>query len=94
LKPDRLATDAAYGAGKFLGWLVGTGITPQIPVWNMSNLDVRMSLWRLLDRSGTAVRAPTWSIRVGSHVDSARNDDRTGAAFTSAINPRPCSPEK
>jgi hypothetical protein len=29
---DRLAADAAYGTGKFLGWLVGTGITPQIPV--------------------------------------------------------------
>jgi transposase len=23
--------------GKFLGWLVGTGITPQIPVWDKSN---------------------------------------------------------
>ena len=31
LKPDRLAADTAYGTGKFLGWLVGTGITPQIP---------------------------------------------------------------
>jgi transposase len=36
LKPDRLAADTAYGTGKFLGWLVGTGITPQIPVWDMS----------------------------------------------------------
>jgi transposase len=25
-----------YGTGKFLGWLVGTGITPQIPVWDKS----------------------------------------------------------
>jgi hypothetical protein len=33
LKPDRLAADTAYGTGKFLGWLVGTGITPHIPVW-------------------------------------------------------------
>ena len=33
LKPDRLAADTAYGTGDFLGWLVGTGITPHIPVW-------------------------------------------------------------
>jgi hypothetical protein len=33
LKPDRLAADTAYGTGKFLGWLVDTGITPHIPVW-------------------------------------------------------------
>jgi transposase len=33
LKPDRLAADTAYGTGSFLGWLVGTGITPHIPVW-------------------------------------------------------------
>ena len=32
LKPDRLVADTAYGTGKFLGWLVGTGITPHIPV--------------------------------------------------------------
>src|SRR3984957_14127468 len=37
LKPDRLAADTAYGTGKFLGWLVGTGITPHIPVWDKSN---------------------------------------------------------
>jgi hypothetical protein len=37
LKPDRLAADTAYRTGKFLGWLVGTGITPQIPVWDKSN---------------------------------------------------------
>ena len=33
LKPGRLAADTAYGTGKFLGWLVGVGITPHIPVW-------------------------------------------------------------
>src|SRR6516165_8169852 len=37
LKPDRLAADTAYGTGKFLGWLVGTGITPHIPVKEMSD---------------------------------------------------------
>ena len=33
LKPERLLADTAYGTGKFLGWLVGAGITPHIPVW-------------------------------------------------------------
>lgn len=37
LKPIRLAADTAYGTGKFLGWLVGTGITPHIPVWDKSD---------------------------------------------------------
>src|SRR6202158_2634323 len=37
LKPQRLAADTAYGTGKFLGWLVDAGITPQIPVWDKSN---------------------------------------------------------
>ena len=39
LKPDRLAADTAYGTGKFLGWLVGAGITPHIPVWERPDLD-------------------------------------------------------
>jgi transposase len=36
LKPKRLAADTAYGTGKFLGWLLKTGITPHIPVWDKS----------------------------------------------------------
>jgi hypothetical protein len=36
LKPEYLAADTAYGTGKFLSWLIGTGITPYIPVWDMS----------------------------------------------------------
>src|SRR6187399_332410 len=39
LKPDRLVADTAYGTGKFLGWLVGTGITPHIPVWDNGKRD-------------------------------------------------------
>ena len=39
LKPDRLVADTAYGTGKFLGWLVGTGITPHIPVWDKGKRD-------------------------------------------------------
>src|SRR5262245_1526516 len=36
LKPERLTADTAYGTGKFLAWLIGKGITPHIPVWDMS----------------------------------------------------------
>ncbi len=36
LKPRRLAADTAYGTGKFLGWLAGADIAPQIPVWDKS----------------------------------------------------------
>jgi hypothetical protein len=39
LKPKRLVTDTGYGTGKFLGWLVGAGITPHIPVKDMSDRD-------------------------------------------------------
>jgi exodeoxyribonuclease V alpha subunit len=39
IKPQRLAADTAYGTGKFLGWLVGAGIAPQIPVWDKSTLE-------------------------------------------------------
>ena len=36
LKPKHLAADTVYGTGKFLGWLIGAGITPHIPVWDKS----------------------------------------------------------
>ena len=36
LKPKRLAADTAYGTGRFLGWLVGRGIVPHIPVRDAS----------------------------------------------------------
>src|SRR6201987_1951760 len=36
LKPRRLAADTAYGTGRFLGWLVGRGIAPHIPVRDAS----------------------------------------------------------
>ena len=39
LKPERLLADTAYGTGKFLGWLVGAGITPHIPVWEKAQRD-------------------------------------------------------
>jgi transposase len=39
LKPKRLAADTAYGTGRFLGWLVGRGIAPYIPVRDASERD-------------------------------------------------------
>jgi hypothetical protein len=36
LKPERLAADTAYGTGKFLHWVIASGITPHIPVGDMS----------------------------------------------------------
>jgi transposase len=39
LKPERLVADTAYGTGKFLGWLVGAGVTPHIPVWEKGTRD-------------------------------------------------------
>ena len=39
MEPDRLVADTAYGTSKFLGWLVDTGITPHIPVWDKANRD-------------------------------------------------------
>jgi transposase len=39
IKPKRLAADTAYGTGRFLGWLVGHGIAPHIPVRDASERD-------------------------------------------------------
>jgi hypothetical protein len=39
LKPKLLAADTAYGTGHFLGWLVGRGIAPHIPVRDASERD-------------------------------------------------------
>ena len=39
LKPKRLAADTAYGTGRFLGWLVGRGIAPHIPVRDAGERD-------------------------------------------------------
>jgi hypothetical protein len=39
LAPDYLAADVAYGTGAMLGWLVGRGIDPHIPVWDKGKRD-------------------------------------------------------
>jgi hypothetical protein len=31
IQPKWFAADTAYGTGKFLNWLIGSGITPHIP---------------------------------------------------------------
>ena len=36
LTPERLAADTAYGSGEMLGWLVGKGIEPHVPVIDKS----------------------------------------------------------
>ena len=36
LHPKRLAADTAYGIGRFLAFVLGAGIIPHIPVWDMS----------------------------------------------------------
>jgi len=39
LTPDHVAADVAYGTGEVLGWLVGRGIDPHIPVWDKGRRD-------------------------------------------------------
>jgi transposase len=39
LKAKRLVADTAYGTGRFLNWLISAGVTPHIPVWDMSERD-------------------------------------------------------
>ena len=39
LRPETVAGDVAYGTGEMLGWLVGNGIEPHIPVWDKSRRD-------------------------------------------------------
>jgi hypothetical protein len=47
-KPEPLAAGTAYGTGKFLGWVIGKGIIPHIPVWDMSKREGRPLLARRL----------------------------------------------
>jgi len=39
LNPKHIAGDVAYGTGKLLGWLVGRGIEPHVPVWDKGKRD-------------------------------------------------------
>jgi hypothetical protein len=36
LRPQRLAGDTVYGAGRLLKWLMDRTITPHVPVWDKS----------------------------------------------------------
>jgi len=53
LKPDWLAADTAYGTGKFLHWVIGAGITPHIPVWDMSKREEGICRARTLPSIGS-----------------------------------------
>src|SRR3977135_1145174 len=57
LKPKHLAADTAYGTGKFLGWLIGAGITPHIPVWDQST---REDGGTLSARISNGIRSLVW----------------------------------
>jgi hypothetical protein len=59
LKPERLVADTAYGTGKFLGWLIGAGITPQIPVW-----DSRRDLVQAASATGFCAARKVWATNV------------------------------
>lgn len=39
LAPDHVAADVAYSTSEMLGWLVGRGIDPHIPVWDKGRRD-------------------------------------------------------
>ena len=64
LKPDRLAADTAYGTGKFLGWLVGYGIAPHIPVWEGPGPDDGLFARRdfVFDKDANEYRCPNGKI--------------------------------
>ena len=58
LKPNRLAADMAYGTGKFIGSLIGAGITPRFPVWDKSSRE-----------DGTFSRSELrWDMRRGVYI--------------------------
>jgi hypothetical protein len=79
LKPDRLAADTAYGTGKFLGWLVGTGITPHIPVWEGPDPDDGATI-------SSSTPAPTLS-RV--RAASACSNIGATSSMNGAASPKP-----
>ena len=62
LKPERLAADTAYGTGKFLHWVIGSGITPHIPVWDMSKREE--GILSRADLRSTASATSTSALRV------------------------------
>jgi hypothetical protein len=75
LKPKRLAADTAYGTGRFLGWLVGRGIAPHIPVRDASERD-----------DGTFSRSDfRWDRRRGIYICPNNKVLHTPAPCTTAI---------
>jgi hypothetical protein len=90
LKPNRLAADTAYGTGKFLGWLVDTGITPHIPVWEKGKReDGTFSRSDFtFDKDKNEYRCPAGKLL---HTTGRVHDDRTILYRTSKLDCDPCS---
>ncbi|MGA8423116.1 MAG: IS1182 family transposase [Pseudolabrys sp.] len=75
LKPKRLAADTAYGTGKFLGWLIGAGITPHIPVWDKSTREdgtLSRSDFRWDKRRGVYIRPNNKVLHTSGTVHKGR----------------------
>jgi transposase len=75
LKPKRLAADTAYGTGQFLGWLIGAGITPHIPVWDKSTREdgtLSRSDFRWDKRRGVYIRPNNKVLHTSGTVHEGR----------------------
>jgi Transposase DDE domain len=76
LKPERLAADTAYGTGKFLHWVIGTGITPHIPVWDMNN-EIERTRYGLV--GGVTEQTPRAGVPEVDDALAISSDDCVGA---------------
>jgi hypothetical protein len=89
LKPNWLAADTAYGTGKFLGWLVGAGITPHIPVWEKAERDDGTFSRKdfTFDKAKNEYRCPNGkTLRTSGRV----HDGRTILYLASKLDCDPC----
>lgn len=89
LKPNRLAADTAYGTGGFLGWLVGSGITPHIPVWEGTSPGEGMFTRAdfVFDKQANEYRCPNGKIlRTTGHPHKGRRARYRASTFDC----RPC----
>jgi transposase len=89
LKPNRLAADTAYGTGGFLGWLVGSGIVPHIPVWEGPRPDDGLFTRAdfVFDKETNDYRCPTGKIlRTTGHPHKGRRARYRASTFDC----RPC----
>ena len=83
LKPKRLAADTAYGTGKFLGWLIGAGITPHIPVWDKSTREdgtLSRSDFRWDKRRGVYICPNNKVLHTSAHSEAEHPKKISGAS--------------